>query len=248
MGELVEGTRFEPILDQAYYKIIGPRRVRTTLDDSTAQFDAWSSREFHGVQTLDKEKEITESFLRRLSENDVAWDIGANVGWHAVFMGQIATTVAFEPNIDTFRKLHRNVGLNPDSEVIPVCSGVSATDDSMVVETTEIGSGAGAAISMAPSFESRGNGLATVLSGAASDAVFSAPDAIKMDIQGVESVAIESLAGILDSVRLMMIETHEGRLVGDWTSEELDEFVQEFGFTVVDSDRRRDDVIRIYES
>jgi FkbM family methyltransferase len=247
IGEVIEDTRLEPLLDRAYYRVVGPRRVRTSLGELTGTFDAWSSREYYGPEDLDGEARITKSFLSHLSSDDIAWDIGSHVGWHAVFMGQLAPTVAFEPNVRAFSKLHRNVCLNPESEVLPLCAGVSETEDERTVSMLPIEDGAGASISDHTGVRQQEGRSAVVLGGQNSHQLLSSPDAIKMDIQGAESKALKSLEETLGSVRVLMLEIHQGRLAGDWTVDGLDRYVQNTGFSVIDSNERRGDLLRVYK-
>ncbi|MUW13424.1 FkbM family methyltransferase [Halorubrum sp. CBA1125] len=247
IGEAIKGTSLEPILDQAFYTVVGPREISTTVGDYTGTFAAHSSREYHGVQTLDDEKEITETFLSHLSEDDIAWDIGANVGWHAILMGQIAPTVAFEPNPRSFSKLHRNICLNPTCDVVPVCAGLGPTADSETTSTTGIGEGAGAAVLPIFDVDTDEYRSTLVMEGQTDPPLFTSPDAIKLDVQGLESDVLTSFGEQLDTIRLLMVEYHKGRIVGDWTAEKLHEYVCNSGFSVVETNIRRDDVIRIYE-
>lgn len=248
VGEAVEGTAVEPYADRLFYRLVGPRRVESSLSGFTGTFDAWSSREYHGVQTLDGEAAITESLLDRMRPTDTAWDVGANVGWHSVFMGRVAPTVAFEPSPDAFPKLHRNVTLNPESRVVPVCAGISQTTAD-TVSTVQMSTGAGAALATSPAYgDATDEQSGVVVDGGNVESLFAVPDVVKVDVQGIESVVVESFGELLDSVRLLMLETHQGRLAGDWTATELHDHVCDHGFSVVDSDHRRDDVIRVYEA
>lgn len=246
IGNAIQGTPVEPILDRAFYTVVGPREVNTTVGGYTGTFAAQSSREYHGVQTLDGEKSITETFLSRLSEDGVVWDVGANVGWHAILMGKIAPTVAFEPNPHSFSKLHQNICLNPKSDVVPVCAGVGSADDEI---TTAVGIGEGAGAAVLPTLDSNMNRTQSslVIEGKTTPPLFTTPDAVKIDVQGLESEVLTSFGDQLNSLRLLMVEYHKDRIVGDWTAKELHNYVCNAGFSVIDVESRRDDVIRIYE-
>ena len=247
IGSVIQGTPIEPFLDRIFYIVVGPRKVSTTVGDYTGTFSAQSSREYHGVQTLDDEKSITETFLSHLSEDDVVWDVGANVGWHAILMGKIALTVAFEPNPRSFSKLHRNICLNPTSDVVPICAGIGSTDGNGATLTTGIGEGAGAAVTSTSNSDTDESQSAIVIGGQSDPPVLTSPDAVKIDVQGLESEVLTSFGEQLGSVRLLMIEYHKGRIGGNWTAEQLHQFVCNTGFSVVETQSRRGDVIRIYE-
>lgn len=247
IGNIIQGTSLEPVLDRAFYRIVGPRDVSTTVGNYTGTFAAHSSREYHGVKSLDGEKQITETFLSRLSKSDVAWDVGANVGWHAVLMGQAASTIAFEPNPRSFSKLHRNICLNPTSDVVPVCAGIGSTNDKEITSIISIEEGAGAAVLSALDSDVNDYQSTLVVEGYTNPSLFTVPDALKLDVQGLESEVLTSFGEQLSSLRLLMVEFHRDRIVGDWTTKELHDYVCDAGFSVVDSSTRRDDVIRVYE-
>lgn len=124
IGSIIQGTSLEEPLDRAYYDIMGPRQTRATLGGITAEFNASSSSEYYSVQDFGGEAAIVESLLDALRTTDVVWDIGAFVGWHAAFFGQVAETVAFEADPDTFGKLRETATLNPDARITPVCLGL----------------------------------------------------------------------------------------------------------------------------
>jgi FkbM family methyltransferase len=247
IGNIIQGTSLESVLDQAFYKVVGPRDVNTTVGNYTGTFAAHSSREYHGVRSLDGEKQITETFLSLLSKNDVAWDVGANVGWHAVLMGQVAPTIAFEPNPRSFLKLHQNICLNPASDVVPVCAGIDSADDEKITSVISIEEGAGAAVLSTPDPDMNDYHSALVVGGYTKPSLFTVPDALKLDVQGLESEVLTSFGEQLSSLRLLMVEYHRDRIAGDWNSKELHGYVCDAGFSVVDSSARRDDVIRVYE-
>lgn len=113
IGSTIQGTRLEEPADKIYYGVLGPRQVELMLGGYTAQFNARSSSELYSVQDLGGESKVVKTMLENLSADDIVWDVGAFVGWHAALFGQVAETVAFEAEPHTFLKLQETCSLNP---------------------------------------------------------------------------------------------------------------------------------------
>ena len=63
------------------------------------RFNCPSARSLHDIATLDDNEPETLNFLNKLTNKDVLWDIGANVGVFTIYASKINKTqvVAFEP-------------------------------------------------------------------------------------------------------------------------------------------------------
>lgn len=242
VGTAVQGTPLEEPLDRTYYRITGPRRVKAELGDVTAEFNARSSSEYYSVQDLGGESEVVKAMLDELSTNDVVWDVGAFVGWHAALFGQVAETVAFEADPDTYRKLQEACTLNPRARVTPICLGLG--NPSQEWETVAIAAGEGGAVTT----KSKGGRATTIASPATMiDSVLTRPTAMKLDVQGLEGEVIEGFGEYLADLRLLLVEFHEGRIVGDWTAESLHERITDTGFELLREQPRREDVLKLYQ-
>lgn len=241
IGSIIKGTPLEEPLDGAYYNIMGPRRTQATLGGITAEFNARSSSEYYSVQDFGGEAAIVEALLDALRPTDVVWDIGAFVGWHAAFFGQVAETVAFEADSDTFGKLQETATLNPDARITPVCLGLG--NPSTHRERVSIVAGEGGGITNAGS-----EGKATTVASPTTliETALSPPTAIKLDVQGLEGEVIEGLGDYLSNVRLLLVEYHEGRISGDWTSETLHDHITDTGLEQQQEITRREDILKLY--
>lgn len=241
VGDAVNGTPVEEPLDRAYHGIAGPRRVRVSLGSKTATFNARSSSEFHSVQDLGGEADIVEAFLDELTDEDVVWDVGAFAGWHAAFFGQVAETVAFEADPEAHRKLQETCALNPDARITPVCLGLGNPIDDRERAAVERGEGGGIA--------DRGtDGNVTTIGrpDALLDTAFTSPTAMKLDVQGLEGEILDGFGDHLADLRAILIEVHDGRLVGDWTPETIDDRITEAGLELRRELPRREDLLRLY--
>ena len=61
------------------------------------------------------ESEITESILKIIEDGDVFWDIGSNIGCHAIAINSTkpnSKVICFEPNPHTLHKLLKNIKIN----------------------------------------------------------------------------------------------------------------------------------------
>jgi len=80
------------------------------------------------AQSFYEEEPETVSWLDSLTERDVLWDIGANVGLYALYAAKFrrCRTIAFEPESQNFALLVQNVSLNAVAErCMPVNVAVS---------------------------------------------------------------------------------------------------------------------------
>lgn len=91
-------------------------RVRAESD-----YCAW-----RGKTMFTKEPE-TIRWLERMSENDVLWDIGANIGLYSLFasrVSKVGCVYAFEPDSQNFLELNWNKYINAANTIIPYCIGI----------------------------------------------------------------------------------------------------------------------------
>jgi|GEM_PF-5607105 len=241
IGSLIEGTPLEEPVDRAYYRVTGPRRTAATAGGITAEFNARSSSEYYSSQNLGGEGEIIEAMLNELSSNDLLWDIGSFVGWHAALFGQVAETVAFEADPNTFRKLQETCTLNPKARITPVCLGLGNPPNGR--ELVSIIAGEGGAVR-----NYGGSGEATMVASPSSiiNTVFKPPTAVKVDVQGLEGEVIDGFGEYLADIRVLFVEFHNGRITGDWTSDSLHEHIIANGFEQQKEIERRKDTLTLY--
>lgn len=205
---------------------------RRSIGDVEAEFTAKTFREFRRLQDFTGEKNVISDILSQVSPDDTFYDIGANVGTHSCFAGQVADhVVAFEPHPDTARRLRENLDRN----------GVSATtyelalgDHSGTTElvqpedtTAELGTGEFSILETDQSVESW---TVEIIPGddliARDD--LPTPDVVKIDVEGAELRVIDGLSDGLSGAKVVYCEVHPGQVdVRDVT-----ERLQSLGFTV----------------
>ena len=82
---------------------------------------------------FDYEKEEFSMIEKLVSDGDVIYDIGANIGWHSINLAvsrRSSRIFAFEPVPVTFRSLTTNLALNNLTHVTPLNFGLSNQDGS----------------------------------------------------------------------------------------------------------------------
>lgn len=185
---------------------------RRSIDGIGAEFAAETFREFRRLQAFTGEESLISDMLSQVSVTDTFYDIGANVGTHSCFAGQVANhVVAFEPHPETARRLRENLGRNGISATTYqlALSDHSGTTELVQPEDTapELGTGEFSIVDTDRSTESwtvdviTGDGLI------ARDDLPN-PDVVKIDVEGAELQVIDGLSKGLLSARAIYCEVH----------------------------------------
>jgi len=102
--------------------------VDLSFHDIQAQFHVGTPLELRIIEaTLEKgfgELYVIEQLLQALVPGDVAYDIGASLGTHTIFMakkaGENGRVIAFEPETESYERLKMNIDLNSLKNITPV--------------------------------------------------------------------------------------------------------------------------------
>jgi FkbM family methyltransferase len=204
-----------------------PETYRQSVGDVDAVFRIETAREHRRVRTLMHETEILEAVLDAVEEDDVFYDVGANVGVHTCFVGQRADrVVAFEPHPETAAKLAENAQLNDvDVEVYEHAladENQSATLSLPADTPQSLGTGEYTLRSV----ERAGQTFdASVVRG---DAVvredgLHGPDVAKVDVEGAELATLDGFASTLRECRTLYVEVHLDHVTVNDVRAKLDE-------------------------
>lgn len=238
-----------------YWDVRGEQTL--SVGDARARFEATRRAGGPLLRWMhDHESSLLETVLSSLREDDVFFDVGANIGLYTCLaMSQLprGTVVAFEPYPPNVRQLERNVARNDgDARVQPVAlADAPGTVELYVPEDERVGY-------QRPSLHSRTNTTAIAVDKLAGDTLveegeFPRPSVLKVDVEGAEHLVLEGLRGTLESAdcREVFCEVHlpaDGRpSVTDFGGEpaDVEALLDACGFDVaVLEERNQDRVLR----
>lgn len=163
-----------------------------------------------------KEPETVGWIEEHLLDNDVFYDIGANIGAYSLVAAAVrpkASVFAFEPSFANFAQLSRNVLLNGANEIItPVHIALSDHTGIVSLHLSSVSPGA-ADHGVADDFA---GGLsikvpAVSMDDLASQLGFPPPTIVKLDVDGVEFAILQGGERCLGAVRTILVEMNPGR-------------------------------------
>lgn len=184
------------------------------------------------------EREVAEVFIGNIREEDVVFDIGANLGIYSIASAKLnATTVAFEPHPGNMSTLQKNISLN----------NCSVTTEQMAISDT-IGK-----MNIIGDPDNPAEGSAVLSSEASGEGSIKVPvttgdrycekhgdldpTVLKIDIEGGEASAIRGFGEKLnDTIRLIVVEVHKDSNSGHsienfgMTAEQFEEYLMNKGF------------------
>jgi len=116
---IYRATPWQPVRQlyfDSYARLVRNRRVQTTIDDIALDLDLGEAIDL-AVYLQQYEPDVREGMLRITRPGMTVFDIGANVGAHALvfakLVGREGKVFAFEPTAYAFEKLQKNAALNP---------------------------------------------------------------------------------------------------------------------------------------
>lgn len=168
------------------------------------------------VQTLTTKEPETLEWIDSFGDDDVLWDIGANVGIYTLYAatGHNVRVLAFEPSAVNYTLLNRNIEMNGlDGRVQAYCVAFSEKTglDALNMQNTEFGgalSSFGEAVDnhgkhFKPSFRQFTVGYSIDDFIARFNPLF--PNHIKIDVDGIEDKIVAGAAKTLSDPRLKSV-------------------------------------------
>lgn len=164
------------------------------------------------------EREVLDAILECLYDDGVLWDIGTNLGLHAVTAKHFrpkAKVIAFEPSPFTAARAKMNAEMNKLD--VEVCSVALGSQPGYSQLSVKLASNSGlSSLSPWPHTSYDGTILCRVERGdiLVSSGAISSPTVIKIDVEGFEMQVLEGMTEILKSPRLkaVIFESHDGDL------------------------------------
>lgn len=196
------------------YLLLRPfAKVPVRLDGMSAVFRFRSVDELARAWGFAGERDVFSGMLRHVQIGDIVWDVGANVGTHAVMFGKrvgvSGKVIAFEPESGTRRTLEENIELNRlgNVEVLSVALGSTDSVHDMFIDTRP-GSGKHSLVPVDGYKQIEVNvRTGDDLDESRDDA---SPTVVKIDVEGFELEVLKGMKNVLasDNCRLVMCEVH----------------------------------------
>jgi len=158
------------------------------------------------------EPELTAVLGQHLRADDVAIDVGANIGLHSLTMaglvGPTGRVIACEPNPSVAAGLRRNVGLNPEREVTVLGVAIADRDGPVELAAPSRSDANQGRATLAPA---RGQGWSRVrVRGTTIDSLVAhlsleSVGLIKIDVEGLEAGVIRGASKVLVAHRPALV-------------------------------------------
>lgn len=194
--------------------------------------------------TGDAEPEVQQALAELIEPGQTVYDVGANIGFFTILcsrlVGSQGKVYAFEPIPENVVTLRHNIALNKLTNVIVVEQALSASTGTAEMFVSPWSAFHSLNVDGASKRENHGpdGGQITVATVALDEFVqgdgISAPDLIKLDVEGAELLVVEGMRETLRSVQpLLLVEVHD-------TNREYAEFVDSIDYSVrvIDGDSR----------
>lgn len=212
-------------------------------DDLEYRFSASSPLLLWRSRTVFQKEPETISWIRTFTEEDVFFDVGANVGIFTIYAGRRgARVLAFEPEATNYAILNRNIALNRLSDrvqALPIAIADRFQIDSLHLASNVPGSALhafGANVdfkgdSFKPAF-SQGC-LAMSLDELVERHELPQPTRIKIDVDGLERAVISGAMNVIKNPRLrdILIEINEN----DASDRAMITMLEQAGFLVIEN-------------
>lgn len=206
--------------------------IQRTVGGVESRFQVNSFREFLRIVDYQNEDFVIETLLQETDPNEIFWDIGANIGTHACYVGQKAhQTIAVEPFSGNAEQARMNLDLNEvDAEVIECALGESKGEADLTVpdsDETEVGVG-----TFRLQEDSVGNKPVGVEVTLGDELVLKNeipyPDVMKIDVEGGELDVLRGFDQGIDNARTILVEVHPRHV----DRKKISELLESEGFTV----------------
>lgn len=181
------------------------------------------------------ETEVLDLLIKAIETSKtkpVFWDVGANVGLHAMTIKKLfpeVTSCAFEPYYYNFRKLATNLSCNYDIRIKKFSFGLSNNSEVNRMYTSEGNSGRTSFLEIEGGIDSTVNTLSCTGDFVVEQGLAPKPTIIKMDVEGWELNVMKGCTNILNNPNLHTI-IFEGP--DKMTNTEVVPFLEAHGFNI----------------
>ena len=200
------------------------------------------------IDIRQREIDVLKKIFEVLGRGDVAYDIGASMGSHTVFMaqrvGKEGCVIAFEPRTNNYKELMANINLNSLKNVTPINVAVGRhSGKESIYGYSEDSFGL---FSIIRHKDDRYIEEVELVAGDVyiQDKHLPFPNVVKFDVEGYEYYVIQGLKETLmqEKCRLVFCEIHPTLLPKEVTSEDVISLLRSFGFNKVETYLRGDQI------
>lgn len=218
------------------------------LDGYSAIFNVTSETEYCRLNNFKDEKYVIREILKEIKDGGVFYDIGANIGTHSAFIGNIPETkvYGFEPFPANFKSLEKNFEYNNiNGNVFQVALMNKTSQMSLTTESGESGEGTN-------HISEKGDINVEAFRGDnfIEKEDLEKPDIMKIDVEGAEFEVLKGFENTLkDSDNLkLFIELHPDRIPDfGGTEEKLINYLENIKFEIKDANNRNKETHLIAE-
>lgn len=241
-----------PDKQDIYWNIKGGTQT-LSIDEVSAEFDATTDRGGHKIRWMfDAEEQFLKDIINELDEDDIFFDIGANLGIFSCFAASVITQghiVAFEPYPPNFHQLKQNISYNTNESNYTTLEVALSDSNGIINFTSPDGDPGNQTANISPTGDSievkEVTGDKLVDGGS-----IPAPTVVKLDVEGAEPRVIDGLEESLNnsSCRLFYCEIHlptEYRPSAEDYGESVESILRkitELGFDIVYNETRGNEV------
>ena len=218
--------------------------VTVGIGDSNARFRLTTTSEY-SILNEQSESNIITDIISRVKEDDVFWDVGANIGLYTCLVApKVSTVVSFEPFPGNVSRLRENVSLNDLDGRVEVHE-YALSDKSKTGRLQILNDNVGTGQNRILSNGGQSGGEIEIEERSGDDLVregIPSPTILKIDVEGVELKVLNGFKETLSEARLVYCEVHDDR-VADKSKTEIAEKLGEHGFEVETALDRGDQTI-----
>jgi FkbM family methyltransferase len=236
------------ILRKVYYFLNHPQNgiLEISLAGISSKFLINNPDEFRLTESVtgeNGEKKVLEKFISLIKKGDVVYDVGANTGVYSIFLaksvGINGKIVAFEPEIESIKKLKENIKLNDINNIFIVEKALGEKNE---ISKLYIGKTTGN-FSLVNLYEKEekyqqvdivnGDELIEKIK-------LPIPKALKIDVEGYEYSVLFGLKNTLQNTNCKIIccEIHLGLFPEGITDEKIIDLIKSFGFSKIEIFKR----------
>lgn len=249
--KLAKFFHFHKYIKKMYYLLILRlnKKIKVVLFGYPAEFYVNSLGELIHIESAlidirEREIDVLRKIFEVLGRGDVAYDIGASIGTHTIFMaqrvGKEGCVIAFEPRTNSYKELIANINLNSLKNVIPINVAVgNYFSKESIYGYSEDSYGS---FSIMRHKDNRYMEEVRIVAGDifVKEHDLPLPNIVKIDVEGYEYYVIQGFKETLtqEKCRLVFCEIHPKTLPKEIKPENVMALLKSYGFGKLEAYRR----------